>query len=160
VAIPSAKDGTIVVETTWRGSRGGHLWDIVKKALERPDEQDQPDDWRVVFFPWQDDPAYSDAEPRPLTEETLRYFSGQMSWYQRARDQYGLFVKREYPTTIEECFQEMSEFVHEGEDLDRFEIRAVHKDDRGISVARHKPSKLSWIELSPVVVPYHAIYYH
>jgi hypothetical protein len=28
-----------------------------------------------------------------------------MSWYQRARDQYGLFVKREYPTMIEECFQ-------------------------------------------------------
>jgi hypothetical protein len=25
-AIPSAKDGTIVVETTWRGGRGGHLW--------------------------------------------------------------------------------------------------------------------------------------
>ena len=30
---------------------------------------------------------------------------GQMSWYQRARDQYGFFVKREYPTMIEECFQ-------------------------------------------------------
>jgi hypothetical protein len=38
-AIPSAKDGTIVVETTWRGGRGGHLWDIVKKALETPEEQ-------------------------------------------------------------------------------------------------------------------------
>jgi hypothetical protein len=66
----------------------------------------------VVFFPWHDDPAYCDAEPRHLTEETLRYFAdkpgfraGQMSWYQRTRDQYALFVKREYPTTIEECFQ-------------------------------------------------------
>jgi hypothetical protein len=49
-AIPSAKNGTIVVETTWRG-RGGHLWEIVKKALETPEEQKQPDDWRVVFFP-------------------------------------------------------------------------------------------------------------
>jgi hypothetical protein len=38
-AIPSAKDGRIVVETTRRGGRGGHLWDIVKKALETPEEQ-------------------------------------------------------------------------------------------------------------------------
>ena len=57
-AIPSAKNGTIVVETTWRGGRGGHLWEIVKKALETPEEQKQPDDWRVVFFPWQNDPEY------------------------------------------------------------------------------------------------------
>jgi hypothetical protein len=111
-ALPSAKDGTIVVETTWRGGRGGHLWDIVKKGLETAEEQKQPDDWRVVFFPWQDDPAYRDADPQTLTEETLRYFAdkpgfsaGQMSWYQRARDQYGLFIKREFPTVLEECFQ-------------------------------------------------------
>ena len=64
-AIPSAKDGLVVVETTWRGGRGGHLWDIVKKALETPEEQKHTDDWRVVFFPWQDDPAYCDAEPQP-----------------------------------------------------------------------------------------------
>jgi hypothetical protein len=56
-ALPSAKDGTIVVEATWRGGRGGHLWDIVKKALETSEEQKQLDDWRVVFFPGQDDSA-------------------------------------------------------------------------------------------------------
>ena len=42
--LPTAKDGMIVVETTWRGGRGGHLWDIVKKALETPEEQKQPDE--------------------------------------------------------------------------------------------------------------------
>ena len=100
-AIPSAKNGTIVVETTWRGGRGGHLWEIVKKALETPEEQKQPDDWRVVFFPWQNDPDYFDSEPQALTAETIRYFSdkpgfslGQMSWYQRARTQFGMFVAR------------------------------------------------------------------
>ena len=98
------------------GGRGGHLWDIVRPALETPEEEKQSDDWRVVFFPWQDDPAYSDAEPRSLTQETIRYFSdkpgfslGQMSWYQRARDQYGMFVKREFPTVLEECFQTPTE---------------------------------------------------
>ena len=89
-AIPSAKDGLVVVETTWRGGRGGHLWEIVKKALETPEEHKHPDDWRVVFFPWQHDPAYCDAEPQPLKEETVCYFSdkprfsdGQKSWFQR-----------------------------------------------------------------------------
>lgn len=71
-AIPSAKNGTIVVETTWRGGRGGHLWEIVKKALETPEEQKQPDDWRVVFFPWQNDQEYMDSEPEALTAETIR----------------------------------------------------------------------------------------
>ena len=55
---------------------------------------------------------------------------------------------------------EMSEFVSESEHLSRFEIRAVYKDERGIPIAKHKPSKLRRIELSPIVVPYHAIYYH
>ena len=125
-AIPSAKDGIVIVETSWRGGRGGHLWDIVKKALETPEEQKQPDDWRVVFFPWQDDPAYCDAEARPLTEETLRYFAdkpgfslGQMSWYQRAREQYGLFIKREFPTALEECFQTPIEGAIYAEIIDR-----------------------------------------
>jgi hypothetical protein len=74
-ALPSAKDGSIVVETTWRGGRGGHLWEIVKIALETSEEQKQLDDWRVVFFPWQDDHAYCDAELRSFTQETLAYFS-------------------------------------------------------------------------------------
>jgi hypothetical protein len=125
-AIPSAKDGTIVLETTWRGGRGGHLWDIVKKALETPEEQKQPDDWRVVFFPWQIDKAYCDPEPQALSEETLRYFSdkpgfslGQMSWYQRARAQYGMFIKREFPAVLEECFQTPIEGAIYAEIIDR-----------------------------------------
>ena len=64
---------------------------IVKRALEQPDAEKAPFDWRIVFFPWQDDPTYCDEKPAKLTEETLRYFVdkpgfslGQMSWYQRA----------------------------------------------------------------------------
>ena len=34
-AIPSANDGTIVVETTWRGGRGGHLWILLRTLLKR-----------------------------------------------------------------------------------------------------------------------------
>ena len=122
----------MVVETTWRGGRGGHLWDIVKKALETPEEQKHADDWRVVFFPWQHDPAYCDAEPQPLKEETVRYFSdkpgfsvGQKSWYQKARDQFGLFTLREFPTVLEECFQTPVEGAIYAEVIDRLRAQGA-----------------------------------
>jgi hypothetical protein len=28
-----------------------------------------------------------------------------MSWYQRKRDELGMFILREYPSALEECFQ-------------------------------------------------------
>ena len=116
-ALPSVGDGICVAETTWRGGRNGHLWGLVKQALETPEEQKGPYDWRVQFFPWCDEPAYCDAVPRPLSDETQRYFAGlpasageftpgQMSWYQRKRAELGMFVKREYPSVLEECFRE------------------------------------------------------
>ena len=111
-ALPSVGNGLAVIETTWRGGRQGHLWSLVKSALETPEAQKGSLDWRVVFFPWQEEPSYCDAVPRPLREETQRYFAdkpgfspGQMSWYQRKRAEQGMFMLREYPTTIEECFQ-------------------------------------------------------
>jgi hypothetical protein len=111
-ALPSVGDGVCVVETTWKGGRNGHLWSLVKSALETPEEQKGPLDWRVIFFPWQNEPSYCDASPRPLSEETRRYFAdkpgislGQQSWYQRKRAELGMFIKREYPTMLEECFQ-------------------------------------------------------
>ena len=38
-ALPSVGDGVCVVETTWKGGRNGHLWSLVKSALETPEEQ-------------------------------------------------------------------------------------------------------------------------
>jgi hypothetical protein len=125
-ALPSVGDGVCVVETTWKGGRSGHLWSLVKSALEMPEEQKGPFDWRVVFFPWQDEPTYCDAVARPLTEETRRYFAdkpafslGQQSWYQRKRAEQGLFMFREYPTTIEECFQSPVEGAIYAEAIDK-----------------------------------------
>ena len=118
------------METTWKGGRNGHLWSLVKSALETPEEQKGPLDWRVVFFPWQHDPKYKDAVPRPVGEETARYFAGlpasagefspgQMSWYQRKRAELGMFVLREFPTVMEECFQAPVEGAIYAESIDK-----------------------------------------
>jgi hypothetical protein len=140
-ALPSAGDGTIVVETTWKGGRHGHLWNLVKSALETPEERKGPLDWRVVFFPWTDEPAYCDAVPRPLSEETRRYFAdkshiglGQQSWYQRKRAEQGMFMLREYPSVIEECFQSPVEGAIYAETVDR--LRAEGLSVRGNSIIR------------------------
>ena len=50
-ALPSVGDGVCVVETTWKGGRNGHLWSLVKSALETPEDQKGPLDWRVGFLP-------------------------------------------------------------------------------------------------------------
>ena len=137
-ALPSVGDGVCVVETTWKGGRNGHLWGLIKSALETPEEQKTALDWRVVFFPWQHEPAYSDAVLRPVGEETARYFAGlpasvgafspgQMSWYQRKRAELGMFVLREFPTVMEECFQAPVEGAIYAAAIDKLRVEGAIK---------------------------------
>ena len=135
-ALPSVGDGVCVVETTWRGGRNGHLWGLVKSALETSEEQKGPLDWRVTFFPWWDEPGYCDPVPRHLSEETRRYFAGlnnisvsagQMSWYQRKRDELGMFVLREFPTVMEECFQAPVEGAIYAAAIDKLRVEGAIK---------------------------------
>lgn len=117
-AIPSAEHGRIIVETTWKGGRGGHLWEIVKSAMEIPDKDKTDKDWRVVFFPWWRDPTYTlQGDLATINPSTAQYLdemaaetghtftTGQRLWYDRQQKQLGLFIFREFPTTVEECFK-------------------------------------------------------
>lgn len=118
-ALPSAEHGTIICETTWKGNLGnGHLSQLVKKALETPDEEKTEKDWRIVFFPWWLDPTYVlDGNPNTVSEENSKYLNevetkigktlsnGQRLWYDRQQKQLGLFIFREFPSTIEECWK-------------------------------------------------------
>ena len=144
-ALPSVGDGVCVVETTWKGGRNGHLWSLVKSALETPEKEKGPLDWRVAFFPWRDESAYCDALPRPIGEETARYFAGlpasagkfspgQQSWYQRKRAELGMFVLREFPSVMEECFQAPVEGAIYAELIDRLRAEGAIRPwivDRG-----------------------------
>lgn len=109
-ALPSARLGRRVVETTWYGGKGGDLWEIVKPILERdPNAQG-----KLLFFPWHGDPACVRAEGvvdgeleeyfRELGDRLGRTFSPeQKKWYAAAKIEQGIFVKREYPSTLEEA---------------------------------------------------------
>jgi len=117
-ALPSAEHGVTIVETTWKGGRGGHLWQIVKEAMERPRELRGLNDWHLFFFPWWTDPSYAELDDRVHIEaevekyldekerEIGRKFSlGQRCWYARRRRTLGIFIYREFPTTLDECFR-------------------------------------------------------
>jgi hypothetical protein len=117
-AIPSAEHGRIIIETTWKGGRGGHLWDIVKGALETPEEAKTDKDWRVVFFPWWRDPTYVvEGDVSTISPAISQYLDNmeqttghtftpqQRLWYDRQSRDLGLFIFREFPTTLDECFK-------------------------------------------------------
>jgi hypothetical protein len=131
-AIPSAEHGRIIVETTWKGGRGGHLWEIVKTALETPEADKTDKDWRIVFFPWWKDPTYcvegdvATINPAIATylddmERTTGHtFSPQQRlWYDRQQRQLGLFIFREFPTTLDECFKSPVEGALYAGELDK-----------------------------------------
>jgi len=131
-AIPSAEHGRIIIETTWKGGRGGHLWEIVKGALETPEAAKTDKDWRVVFFPWWKDPTYvvegdvatiSPAISQYLDQmqsQTGHTFSDQQRlWYDRQSRDLGLFIFREFPTTLDECFKSPVEGAIYAGELDK-----------------------------------------
>lgn len=117
-ALPSAEHGVTIVETTWKGGRGGHLWNLVKEAMELPPERRTANDWHLFFFPWWTDATYTEEGDagaiEPAVAEYLakkeietgrRFTDGQRCWYARRRRTLGLFIFREFPTTIDECFK-------------------------------------------------------
>jgi len=137
-ALPSAEHGVTIVETTWKGGRGGHLWELVKEALETPQDQRTLNDWHLFFFPWWKDPTYTEAgRVEAIAPEVAQYLDakeketghrfteGQRCWYARRRKTLGLFIFREFPTTIDECFQSPIEGAIYADLIDRLRGQAA-----------------------------------
>ena len=111
-ALPSARQGRRVVETTWYGGKGGDLWELIKPILEK----DPNAEGVVYFFPWHGDPACVRKEGQ-VTPELESYFrelgdrtggtfsEEQKKWYAARKFEQGIFVKREYPSTLDEAME-------------------------------------------------------
>lgn len=131
-ALPSAEHGVTIIETTWKGGRGGHLWNLVKGAMEMPENQRTENDWHLFFFPWWVDPTYAqsgslDDIPAEIatylcekeTETGHKFTDGQKCWYARRKATIGIFMFREFPTTIDECFRAPIEGAIYAQSLDK-----------------------------------------
>lgn len=109
-AFPAARRGRRVVETTWYGGKAGDLWDLVKPIMDG-----NPNGEGVIhFFPWHTDPQAIRFEGeitpeiedyfKDLASKVSRKFSQeQKKWYASKKVEQGMFVKREYPSTLDEA---------------------------------------------------------
>lgn len=109
-AFPAARKGRRVVETTWYGGKGGDLWELVKPILDKNANAEGV----VYFFPWHSDPASIKIEGhvtrdleeyfRVLADRLSKHFSTEQKyWYASKSLEQGMFVKREYPSTLDEA---------------------------------------------------------
>lgn len=109
-AFPAARRGRRVVETTWYGGKSGDLWDLVKPIMDG----DPNAEGEILFFPWHTDPQAIRFEGK-LTPELEGYFRDltkkigkgfsreQKLWYAAKKMEQGMFMKREYPSTLDEA---------------------------------------------------------
>lgn len=134
-ALPSAEAGLTIVETTWKGGRGGHLWPFVERSLAIPLGDQEPGDFRLLFFPWWKDPRYSsEGDVKRIEPEVAKYLDereaelgitftpGQRVWYAATRRKLREWMLREYPTTLDECWQAPVEGAIYAADLDKLRV--------------------------------------
>jgi hypothetical protein len=116
----------IAIESTAEG-KTGHFFDLCNKAMKDKQEERQltPLDYEFHFFPWWKNPIYQleiYPDDPPLIDGGLReYFDelakehgihltlGQKAWYAKKADSQGDDMKREYPSTPEEAFEQNME---------------------------------------------------
>lgn len=131
-AMISAQFGIRVIETTWKGGKGGDVWGYVKLALSIPDEQKGKGDWFLRFFPWYLDADYElDGDPRRIDAKTHEYLDAMTAetgvtfspkkrmWYWMESQTQGLMMKREFPTVLRECWTAPIEGSIYGTELDK-----------------------------------------
>lgn len=140
-ALPAAKHGLRFIETTWKGGKGGDLWQIMDTAMKTLPEHMTTEDWNLFFFPWWGDPSYSlegDVSQIPKevskyldeTERAIQHIQGksflfsptQRLWYFKVAWAKGLFRFEEYPALLEECFKAPIEGAIYGALIDRLRM--------------------------------------
>ena len=119
----SVGDGQIVIEST-PNVYGDYFHELVIEA-EKGDS-----DWKLLFFPWFIHEPYSVNPPANMKltreEEKLqkkfRLDKGQLAWRRRQIRTLGSDkFMREYPATVDECFQSAVPFFFSHESLDEIE---------------------------------------
>lgn len=144
-ALPAAEEGLTFVETTWKGGKGGNLWDIMDRAMKTRPEHMTSKDFHLFFFPWWGEPAYAlegdvsqiPKEVNKYLDETARaiwnhdpigfrdFTPGQRLWYYKVAWAKGLFRFEEYPSLLEECFRAPIEGSIYGDLIDRLQVKGA-----------------------------------
>jgi hypothetical protein len=140
-SFPAAERGVITIESTAEGQEG-KFFDMAQQARDLIGKTHGPKDHRFHFFPWYDDPGYVyDPELVITTPEHEAYFAklesetgdtlspAQRAWWIKTEREQGGDMKREYPATPDEAFEQAIEGAY-------FERQIAHAVKIG-SVARY-----------------------
>lgn len=137
-SFPAAERGHITIESTAEGQEG-KFYEMVRSAREHADT-DRPlglKDWKFHFFPWWADPEYIyDPDLVVVTDEDAAYFDkleftegikltpAQKAWWIKTEREQGGDMKREYPATPDEAFEQAIEGAY-------FERQLAHASRHG-----------------------------
>lgn len=124
-------DGCAIVESTAEGA-AGPFYDMVQTAMKRQAEgsPETPLDWRLHFYPWFKKDEYRlDPAMVIVSEPDHKYFNAlqaklgvtidppQRAWYVKKRETQKRLMKREYPSTPEEAFEQAVDGAVFGEEM-------------------------------------------
>lgn len=128
-AVPA--DGVIAVESTAEGA-AGPFYDLCEVALKRQAEHapETPLDWRLHFYPWFKKGAYRlDPAMVIVSDKHHAYFNklqaelgvtvdpAQRAWYVKKEETLKRNMKREYPSTPMEAFEQAVEGAVFGDEM-------------------------------------------
>jgi len=123
-ALPAVTpDGQVFVESTAEG-QSGKFYDMCQLAMQQQEEGIKPTllDFKFHFFPWWDAKEYTmDAPETLIPGKLVKYFNElepvigrkithpQRIWYTKTKQTQGDLMKREYPATPDEAFEQAIE---------------------------------------------------
>lgn len=137
-SLPAAEQGAITIESTAEGQEG-RFYEMVREAqgMAESGQRLGAKDYRFHFFPWWVEPAYVyDPELVVVTPEDEAYFEKleyqhgirlspeQRAWWIKTEREQGAEMKREYPATPEEAFEQAIEGAY-------FEMQMAHAVKHG-----------------------------
>ena len=107
------------IESTAEG-REGYFYDICKAAQARKNQKLSELEFKFHFFPWWGDDSYRSGSCLPMDQDTLDYFDHlknlninldeqQKNWYVARRSTQGENMRREYPSTPDESWEQSNE---------------------------------------------------
>lgn len=134
-AINSVEAGQMIsIESTAEG-REGHFYRLVMEAETKRKRglQLTPLDFKILFFPWWWEPQYKvdDSSYVVVPDELQQYFRNlealhnikltreQQVWYVKKRETLGEAIFRQYPSTIDECFQVTTQGAYYSREMSR-----------------------------------------
>lgn len=142
-SFPAAENGHITIESTAEGQQGA-FYDMTQDALAAQDRGDKlaKMQFRMHFYPWYENPEYvSSPELVRWTDEDKRYFEKledqdgivlskeQQAWWILQEKTQGGTMKREYPATPREAFEQALEGAY-------FEKQLAFANKRGFIGAK------------------------